>query len=65
MAEPVEQSPHYSRPHPAHSALVWVGIVAGVVFVVAVVFFVGFSSAEIRPATSVLTGIAMAGGIPA
>lgn len=42
MAEPVEQPPQYSRPHPAHSVLVWVGIVAGVVFVVAVVFFVGF-----------------------
>jgi hypothetical protein len=42
MTEPGGQPPHDSRPHPMHSVLVWVGIVAGVVFIVAVVFFAGF-----------------------
>jgi hypothetical protein len=38
---PVE-SAQLSRAHQMHSVLAWVGIVAGVVFVVAVVFFSGF-----------------------
>ena len=37
-----EQPPQYNRPNQMNSILAWVGIVTGVVFVVAVVFFSGF-----------------------
>jgi hypothetical protein len=38
----VETAPDDDRPNRSNSILVWVGIVAGVVFIVAVVFFSGF-----------------------
>lgn len=49
----VESSPYDDRRNRAGSILVWVGIVAGVVFIVAVIFFSGFfigrnSSADFR-----------------
>jgi hypothetical protein len=42
QSESVEPAPRYDGPNQVHSLLLWVGIVAGVVFIVAVVFFSGF-----------------------
>jgi len=38
----VHQVPQYHHPNPTNAILVWVGIAAGVVFIVAIVFFSGF-----------------------
>ena len=42
QSESVEPPPRYDRPDQVRSLLMWVAIVAGVVFIVAVVFFSGF-----------------------
>ena len=42
QSESVEPPPRYDGPNQVHSLLPWVGIVTGVVFIVAVVFFSGF-----------------------
>ncbi|WP_407665035.1 hypothetical protein [Mycolicibacterium monacense] len=42
------------RRNRSSSILVWVGIVAGVVFIVAVIFFSGFSSVGTQTAISVV-----------
>lgn len=39
---PTSEAPRRGRPYRVYQALAWVGIVAGVVFIVAVVFFSGF-----------------------
>ena len=44
----------YERPDRLNQILAWVGIVAGVVFIVAVIFFSGLSSAQTHMATSVV-----------
>jgi hypothetical protein len=42
VTRPVQQVPQYDQPNQTNTILVWVGIAAGVVFIVAVVFFSGF-----------------------
>lgn len=42
VTRPVQQVPQYDQPNQTNTILVWVGIAAGVVFIVAVVFYSGF-----------------------
>jgi hypothetical protein len=49
-----ESAPYDDRRGRSSSILVWVGIVAGVVFIVAVIFFSAFSSVKAHTAISVV-----------